>query len=51
VTKHAGLLIVNILVKTMAEYYAEGLLSRLLGLNSGYAVDGMVSNVLKQYIF
>jgi murein tripeptide amidase MpaA len=37
--------------ETMAEYYAEGLLSHLLGLNSGYAVDGMVSNVLKQYTF
>jgi murein tripeptide amidase MpaA len=37
--------------ETMVEYYAEGLLSHLLGLHSGYAVDGMVSNVLKQYTF
>jgi murein tripeptide amidase MpaA len=35
--------------ETMAEYYAEGLLSCLVGLDSGYAVDGMVSDVLKQY--
>ena len=37
--------------ETMAEYYAEGLLSRLLGLDSGYAVDGKVQDVLKLYTF
>ena len=37
--------------ENMAEFYAEGLLARLLGLDSGYAVDGMVRNVLNMYTF
>jgi len=37
--------------ETMAEFYAEGLLTRLLGLESGHAVDGMVRDVLKMYTF
>ncbi len=37
--------------ETMAEYYAEGLLSRLLGLDSGFSVDGMVADALKMYTF
>ena len=37
--------------ENMAEYYAEGLLSRLLGLDTEYAVDGKVKDVLKDYTF
>lgn len=37
--------------ETMAEYYAEGLLSRLLGLDNGYSVDGKVKDVLNMYTF
>jgi murein tripeptide amidase MpaA len=37
--------------ENMAEFYAEGLLTRLLGLESGYAVDGQVHDVLKMYTF
>jgi len=37
--------------ESMAEYYAEGLLERLLGLQTGYSVDGMVKNVLDMYTF
>jgi murein tripeptide amidase MpaA len=37
--------------ETMAEFYAEGLLTRLLGLDKDYAVDGMVKDVLKMYTF
>merc|ERR1719296_519979 len=35
----------------MAEFYAEGLLERLLGLNNDYAVDGRVKDLLKEYTF
>ena len=37
--------------ESMAEFYAEGLLERLLGLKTNYAVDGMVRDALKQYTF
>ena len=37
--------------ENMAEYYAEGLLTRLLGLDSAGSVDGMVARVLKMYTF
>lgn len=37
--------------ENMAEFYAEGLLTRLLGLESNYAVDGMVRDALKMYTF
>jgi murein tripeptide amidase MpaA len=37
--------------ENMAEFYAEGLLTRLLGLDSNYAVDGQVRDVLKMYTF
>jgi Predicted carboxypeptidase len=37
--------------ETMAEFYAEGLLTRLLGLDKDYVVDGMVKDVLKMYTF
>lgn len=37
--------------ETMAEFYAEGLLTRLLGLDHDYVVDGMVKNVLQMYTF
>lgn len=35
--------------ETMAEYYAEGLLARLLGLESGGEVDRLVRKVLQHY--
>ena len=35
----------------MAEYFAEGLLTRLLGLDSNGEVDGLVCDVLKKYSF
>jgi len=37
--------------ENMAEFYAEGLLERLLGLNHDYAVDGRVKDLLKEYTF
>ena len=37
--------------ENMAEFYAEGLLTRLLGLDTGGSVDGMASKVLKMYTF
>eukprot|EP00546_Thalassionema_frauenfeldii_P002851 CAMPEP_0178932656 /NCGR_PEP_ID=MMETSP0786-20121207/22759_1 /TAXON_ID=186022 /ORGANISM="Thalassionema frauenfeldii, Strain CCMP 1798" /LENGTH=435 /DNA_ID=CAMNT_0020610013 /DNA_START=257 /DNA_END=1564 /DNA_ORIENTATION=- len=37
--------------ESMAEYYAEGLLTRLLGLDRNGAVDGQVRNVLQKYKF
>ena len=38
--------------ENMAEFYAEGLLTRLLGLGGNdYAVDGQVRDVLKMYTF
>lgn len=37
--------------ETMAEFYAEGLLTRLLGLESNGAMDGMVRDVLNMYTF
>ncbi len=37
--------------ETMAEYYAEGLLSRLLGLDYRGEVDGLVKQVLSMYTF
>jgi len=38
--------------ESMAEYYAEGLLRRLLGLdNKNYVVDGIVNDILKEYVF
>lgn len=37
--------------ETMAEFYAEGLLERLLGLNTGGAVDGKVKEVLQKFTF
>jgi len=37
--------------ETMAEFYAEGLVSRLLGLDHGYSVDGLVKDVLNMYTF
>lgn len=37
--------------ETMAEYYAEGLLTRLLGLDSRGEVDGLVKQVLSMYTF
>uniref|UniRef100_A0A7S3VEH8 Peptidase M14 domain-containing protein n=1 Tax=Chaetoceros debilis TaxID=122233 RepID=A0A7S3VEH8_9STRA len=39
--------------ENMAEFYAEGLLNRLLGLNSeaSYAVDGKVREALSMYTF
>lgn len=35
----------------MAEYYAEGLLERVLGLNSSGSVDGSTQRVLKEFTF
>lgn len=35
----------------MAEYYAEGLLERLLGLGTNGSVDGTTCNVLEMYTF
>lgn len=35
----------------MAEHYAEGLLTRLLGLDSNGVVDDQVTNVLSLYTF
>jgi murein tripeptide amidase MpaA len=35
----------------MAEYFAEGLLNRLLGLESRGVVDGLVHRLLQQYTF
>ena len=35
----------------MAEYFAEGLLTRLLGLDANGAIDGRVHKLLKQYTF
>jgi len=37
--------------ENMAEFYAEGLLTRLLGLDNDYAVDGLVRDVLSMYTF
>lgn len=40
--------------ETMAEYYAEGLLERLLGLNSNstnHCIDGMAANALQRFTF
>ena len=37
--------------ETMAEFYAEGLLTRLLGLDSNGSLDGLVHTVLKQFTF
>jgi murein tripeptide amidase MpaA len=37
--------------ETMAEFYAEGLLERLLGLNTDGSVDGLVKDILKKYTF
>ena len=37
--------------ETMAEYYTEGLLTRLLGLDTNGEVDGMVRRVLDMYQF
>ena len=37
--------------ENMAEFYAEGLLTRLLGLESGGSVDGLVSKARKMYKF
>lgn len=37
--------------ENMAEYYAEGLLERLLGLETNGSVDGTTSQVLKLYTF
>ena len=37
--------------ETMAEYFAEGLLTRLLGLDSDGVVDGMARRVLGMYRF
>lgn len=37
--------------ETMAEFYAEGLLTKLLGLDSAYAVDGMTRDALKMFTF
>lgn len=37
--------------ETMAEYYAEGLLTRLLGLDTNGQVDEQVSRCLKKYTF
>jgi len=39
--------------ENMAEFYAEGLLDRLLGLGPGhgYAIDGMTRDALKMYTF
>jgi len=37
--------------ENMSEFYAEGLLTRLLGLDSGGSVDGMVSKIRKMYTF
>lgn len=37
--------------ETMAEFYAEGLLERLLGLNTCGAVDGKVKEVLQKFTF
>ncbi len=37
--------------ESMSEYYAEGLLNRLLGLNTGQSVDGTVRDACKAYTF
>lgn len=37
--------------ETMAEFYAEGLLERLLGLNTEGSVDGLVKDILQRYTF
>jgi murein tripeptide amidase MpaA len=37
--------------ETMAEYYAEGLLTRLLGLDTNGSQEGLVHDVLKKYTF
>eukprot|EP00980_Cylindrotheca_fusiformis_P023191 scaffold10201_cov119-Cylindrotheca_fusiformis.AAC.8 len=37
--------------ETMAEHYAEGLLTRLLGLDTNGVVDDQVKKVLSQYVF
>jgi len=37
--------------ESMAEFYAEGLLTRLLGLQSAGSVDGMVRRALDMYTF
>ena len=37
--------------ETMAEYYAEGLIERLLGTTAGKSVDGLVAQLLKKYTF
>jgi murein tripeptide amidase MpaA len=37
--------------ETMAEFYAEGLLERLLGLNMDGSVDGLVKDILQKYTF
>jgi len=37
--------------ENMAEYYAEGLLNRLLGLHSNGSIDGTAKNALDMYTF
>jgi murein tripeptide amidase MpaA len=37
--------------ESMAEYYSEGLLTRLLGLDKQGEIDGAVHKLLKEYAF